>query len=154
MPFETITPSKIMIMTENGLKELSPISISLENETSEPSELCGTISNQRHFESSFEIDKKQLKEFAKALQPKHGEKIEMECSCICDGTLVFAIKLIQELRKKGCVNIKVRSEYVQKPERPWEQTKFIATGILWNTNNWRKMHGLTMIRRRRKGNLK
>lgn len=149
MPVETMTPSKIMIMTENGLKELSPISITLENEASEPSELYGIISNQRHFEVSFETDITQLKEFVKVLRPKHGEKIEMQCSCICDGTLAFAIELIRELERRGCINIKIRSEYIENEEKPWMKTKYIATGILFNTNNWRKMHGVPMHRGKR-----
>lgn len=74
-------------------------------------------------------------------------KITVETSCVCDGTLCFAIELMQKLAKIGAVNIKCRSEEVQNPNPSWMRTKFIVSGIIRNTNNFRKLHGIPMKRR-------
>lgn len=101
------------------------------------------------FEVSFDMDKKVAQKLHAALQPRHGEKLTVETSCICDGTLVFAIQLMQALAKIGVTNIKIRSEEVENPDPAWMKTRFIATGIVWNTNNFRKLHGIPMKRRKR-----
>lgn len=101
------------------------------------------------FEVSFEIDKKEAKKLHAELQPKHGEKLTVGTSCVCDGTLVFAIQLMQELERIGATNIKFRSEEVENPNPAWMKTRFIATGIIWNTNNFRKLHGIPMKRRKK-----
>lgn len=152
MPTHDMTPHKIGIMTEDGFHELNAPSIeavTLETETPEVVELERTIINscERQFEMSFEIDKNQLAELVKELQPKHGEKLTLKCSCVCDGTLEHATELIRKLEKRGCVNISVRSEIVQNKECQWMNTKFTATGIFWNTNNWRRIHGVPMVRK-------
>ena len=101
------------------------------------------------FEISFDMDKKVAQKLHAALQPRHGEKLTVETSCICDSTLVFAIQLIQSLAKIGATNIKIRSEEVENPNPAWMKTRFIAIGIVWNTNNFRKFHGVPMKRRKR-----
>lgn len=99
------------------------------------------------FEVSFDMDKKVAQKLHAAFQPRHGAKLTVETSCICDSTLVFAIQLMQSLAKIGVTNIKIRSEEVENPNPAWMKTRFIATGIVWNTNNFRKFHGVPMKRR-------
>ena len=77
----------------------------------------------------------------------HGARVLCETSCICDGTLFFAVQLAQVLKEIGCVCINVRSETVENADPSWMNCRFIDSGIMWNTNNWRKMHGLPMKRR-------
>lgn len=101
----------------------------------------------KSFEATFNIDKKEAEKLHTVLQPKHGEKLTVETSCVCDGTLVFAVQLMQSLAKIGATNIKIRSEEVENPNPAWMKTRFIATGIVWNTNNFRKLHGVPMKRR-------
>lgn len=99
------------------------------------------------FEISFDMDKQAAQKLHDTLQPKHGEKLTVEITCVCDSTLVFAIQLIHLLAKIGATNIKIRSEEVENPNPAWMKTRFIATGIIWNTNNFRKLHGIPMKRR-------
>lgn len=106
--------------------------------------------DNREFEISFEVDKEAARKFYSIASPKHGDKLVVETSCVCDSTLVFLIQLIQTLKKLGCTNIKWRSEEVENPNPAWMSTRFIATGIIWNTNNFRKLHGIPMKRRRMK----
>lgn len=101
----------------------------------------------KEFEAKYEIDKKEAGRLYDELQSKHGEKLTVETSCVCDGTFVFAIQLMQSLAKIGATNIKIRSEEVENPNPAWMKTRFIATGIVWNTNNFRKFHGVPMKRR-------
>lgn len=101
------------------------------------------------FEISFDVDKKVAQKLHVALQPRHGEKLTVEISCVCDGTLIFAIQLMQSLEKIGATNIKIRSEEVENPDPAWMKTRFIATGIVWNTNNFRRLHGVPMKRKKR-----
>ena len=101
------------------------------------------------FEISFDMDKQVSQKLHAALQPRHGAKLTVETSCICDSTLVFAIQLMQALAKIGATNIKIRSEEVENPNPAWMKTRFIATGIVWNTNNFRKLHGVPMKRRKK-----
>lgn len=100
------------------------------------------------FEISFNMDKQLAQKLHAELQPKHGEKLTVETSCVCDSTLVFAIQLMQALEKIGATNIKIRSEEVENPNPTWMSTRFIATGIIWNTNNFRRLHGVPMKRRK------
>ena len=79
----------------------------------------------------------------------NGKKMVCETSCLCDGTLTFLIQLIQSLRDIGCTNIKWKSEEVENPEPLWMKTRFIAYGVIWNTNNFRKLHGIPMKRSNR-----
>lgn len=102
------------------------------------------------FEIPFNMDKKVAQKLHTALQPKHGEKLTVETSCVCDGTLIFAIQLMQSLGKIGATNIKFRSEEVKNPDPAWMSIRFIATGIVWNTNNFRRMHRIPMKRRNRR----
>lgn len=53
------------------------------------------------------------------------------------------------LERIGATNIKIRSEEVENPEPAWMKTRFIATGTIWNTNNFRRLHGIPMKRRRK-----
>ena len=99
------------------------------------------------FEISFDADKKLAQKLHEKLQPKHGEKLTVETSCVCDGTLLFLDKLIQSLEKRGATNIKIRSEELENPNSKLMDTRFIATGIIWNTNNFKKMHRVPMKRR-------
>ena len=101
------------------------------------------------FEISFDADKKLAQKLHEKLQPKHGEKLTVETSCVCDGTLVFAVQLMKALKRIGATNIKIRSEEVENPNPAWMKTRFIATGIIWNTNNFRRLHGVPMKRRKR-----
>lgn len=101
------------------------------------------------FEISFDMDRGVAQKLHNALQPRHGAKLTVETSCICDGTLVFAIQLMQSLAKMGATNIDIRSEEVENPDPAWMKMRFIATGIVWNTNNFRKLHGVPMKRRKR-----
>lgn len=101
------------------------------------------------FEVSFDMDKKVAQKLHAVLQPRYGEKLTVETSCVCDSTLVFAIQLMQALAKIGATNIKIRSEEVENPNPAWMKTRFIATGIVWNTNNFRKLHGVPMKRRKK-----
>ena len=101
------------------------------------------------FEISFDMDKKVAQKLHASLQPRRGEKLTVETSCVCDSTLVFAIQLMQSLAKIGATNIKIRSEEVENPDPAWMKMRFIATGIVWNTNNFRKLHGVPMKRRKR-----
>lgn len=106
--------------------------------------------DNREFEISFEVDKEAARKFYSIASLKHGDKLVVETSCVCDSTLVFLIQLIQTLKKLGCTNIKWRSEEVENPNPAWMNTRFIATGIVWNTNNFRKLHEIPMKRRIRK----
>ena len=101
----------------------------------------------KSFEATFNIDKKETEKLHTVLQPKHGEKLTVETSCVCDSTLVFAVQLMQALKRIGATNIKIRSEEVENPNPAWMKTRFIATGIIWNTNNFRRLHGVPMKRR-------
>lgn len=109
-----------------------------------------SFGDNKELEISLEVDKETARKFYSMASPQHGEKMVVETSCVCDSTLVFLIQLIQTLKKLGCTNIKWRSEEVENPNPAWMSTRFIATGIIWNTNNFRKLHGIPMKRRRRK----
>lgn len=76
-----------------------------------------------------------------------GKKLNVKTSCICDGTLIFAVHIMQELSKIGATNITVKSEKVENPNPKWMSCRFIAEGIIWNTNNFKKMHGLPITRK-------
>ena len=101
------------------------------------------------FEVFFDMDKKIAQKLHAALQPRRGEKLTVETSCVCDSTLIFAIQLMQSLARMGATNIKIRSEEVENPDPAWMRTRFIATGIVWNTNNFRRLHGVPMKRKKR-----
>lgn len=101
------------------------------------------------FESSFAIDEKEVERLYDDLQPKHGEKMKMEAFCICDGTPECAIQVIKALKKIGATNIKLRFEEVKNSDLEWMGIKFVATGIVWNTNNFRRLHGVPMKRRKK-----
>lgn len=98
------------------------------------------------FTLNSDLDKKIINDITRG----KGGKVIYEASRICDGTLIFLIDLIESLKKIGCVNIKYTEETVKNPEPIWMNTKFIVTGIMYDTNNWRKLHGLPMIRKRGK----
>ncbi len=101
------------------------------------------------FEMTFDMDKETARKFHAMFLPKYGDKLNVETSCVCDGTLTFGIQLIQELARMGAANIKLRSEEVKNPNPAWMSVKFIATGIIWNTNNFRRLHGIPMKRRKK-----
>ena len=109
-----------------------------------------SFEDNKEWEISFEVDKETARKIYSMASPQHGEKLVVETSCVCDSTLVFLIQLIQTLKKLGCTNIKWRSEEIVNPNPAWMSTRFIATGIIWNTNNFRKLHGIPMKRRFRK----
>lgn len=97
-------------------------------------------------EISFAIDKRKARMLCTALQIDQGSKVEIEVSDVC-GTFLSAVQLAQELARFGATNIKLRSEKVENPDPKRRLFRFVATGIFWNTNNFRKMHGLPMKRR-------
>lgn len=83
------------------------------------------------------------------LLDNRGKKIKFQMiSGICDGTLIFAFKLIKHLEFLGCTNIRVESEEVENKETKQLGTIFKATGIRWETNNFRRLHRLPMKRRK------
>lgn len=146
------------------IKELGKIFVSIDGKVFEPLMDIKEISietssldmaksynfdRNKEFEAKFEIEKKEAEKLYAELQPKHGEKLTVETSCVCDGTLVFAIHLVQVLARIGATNIEIRSEEVENPNLAWMKTRFIATGIIWNTNNFRKLHGVPMKRKRK-----
>ena len=126
------------------LNDIEEISIETSNSDRTKSYNFG---EDKSFEATFNIDKKEAEKLRAELQPKHGSKLTVKASCVCDSTLVFAIQLMQSLAKIGATNIKIRSEEVKNPNPAWMKTRFIATGIVWNTNNFRKLHGIPMKRR-------
>lgn len=139
-------PIPFVVIDRKKLKK--PVDLTEQIETSELEEpkfhnLCGDDG----FEISFDMDKQLTQKLHAELQPRHGEKLTVETSCVCDSTLIFAIQLMQALAKIGATNIKIRSEEVENPNPAWMKTRFIATGIIWNTNNFRKLHGIPMKRR-------
>ena len=145
-PKELQTP----FISINGTKFEKPIDCIELIETSELEEYeTHNFGENSGFEISFDVDKQVAQKIYAELQPKHGGKITVETSCICDGTLVFAIQLMQSLERIGATNIKIRSEEVENPEPAWMKTRFIATGTIWNTNNFRRLHGIPMKRRRK-----
>ena len=101
------------------------------------------------FEASFAIDGKEAERLYDELQPKHGEKMKMETFCICDGTTECEIQVIKALKEIGATNIKVRCEEVKNSDLEWIGIKFVATGIVWNTNNFRRLHGIPIKRRKK-----
>lgn len=137
--WEPLTPLND-VDTEDGMIQTSDL------EEYEPH----SFGDNKDWEIFFEVDKETAQKFYSMASPKHGEKLVVETSCVCDSTLVFLVQLIQTLKKFGCTNIKWRSEEVENPNPAWMGTRFIATGIIWNTNNFRKLHGIPMKRRRRK----
>lgn len=82
------------------------------------------------------------------IEKRHRGEIVYEVSSGgCDGSMYFAVQLYFALKRIGCTNIKIYSEDMENPIPAWAHTKFIATGIMWNTNNWRKLHGFPMMRK-------
>ena len=126
------------------LNDIEEISIETSNSDRTKSYNFG---ESKSFQVLFELDKQEAEKLHAELQPKHGEKLTVETSCVCDGTLIFAIQIIHKLELMGATNIKIRSEEIENPDPAWMKTRFIATGIVWNTNNWRRMHGIPMKRR-------
>ena len=138
----------IGIMTDDGFQEIPPpqdydFSENLESPV-EQEEL--DVLDGVSFEFELEVDEDKFKQ---ALLETDGAKMILSLFCICDGTFFFAKSLIDALKSVGCTNIKVRSETIENPEKPWMNCKFIVSGVVWDTNNWRKMHGLPMKRRKR-----
>lgn len=129
--------------TLNDIEEMSIETSSLDRTKSYD------FDGNKEFEAKYEIDKKEAERLYHELQPKHGEKLTVETSCVCDGTIVFAIHLMRALARAGATNIEIRSEKVENPNPVWTGTRFIATGIVWNTNNFRRLHGVPMKRRKR-----
>lgn len=132
--WEPLTPDSIEVIETSALEEYESLN----------------FGRNKEFEISLDVDRETARKFYSMASPKHGDKLTVETSCVCEGTLVFLIQLIQTLKKLGCTNIKWRSEEVENPNPAWMSTRFIATGIIWNTNNFRKLHGIPMKRRRRK----
>ena len=148
MPPKDFQELPMPFITINGTK-FEPITDCTEQIEASDLEEYGThnFSGKGEFEVSFDMDRKIAQKLHSALQPRHGEKLAVEASCVCDSTLVFAIQLMQSLAKIGATNIKIRSEEVKNPNPAWMKTRFIATGIVWNTNNFRKLHGIPIKRR-------
>lgn len=134
----------------NGTRFEAPSDITEQIEASELEEHeFHDLNGISGFEISFDMDKQVAQKLHTALQPRHGEKLTVEISCVCDSTLAFAVQLMQALAKIGATNIKIRSEEVENPNPTWMKTHFIATGIVWNTNNFRRLHGVPMKRKKR-----
>ena len=150
MPTKEFQELEIPFVVIGGKKFEKPVDLTEQIETSELEEPeFHNFGRYDGFEISFDADKKLAQKLHEKLQPKHGEKLTVETSCVCDGTLVFAVQLMQALAKIGATNIKIRSEEVENPNPAWMKTRFIATGIVWNTNNFRKLHGVPMKRRKK-----
>ena len=124
------------------------VEISLEDPEPDETDLYD-FDEGKIFEASFAIDEKEAERLYDELQPKHGEKMKMETFCICDGTTECAIWVIKALKEIGATNIKVRFEEVKNSDLEWIGIKFVATGIVWNTNNFRRLHGIPMKRRKK-----
>lgn len=156
MPTKELQTNTVYFGIENpngDFTKLGPLGNSVEVEQIEVSDLekykSNTFNRNGELEISFDMDKQVAQKIYAELQPKHGEKLTVETSCVCDGTLLFAVQLMQSLAKIGATNIKIRSEEVENPEPAWMKTRFIATGTIWNTNNFRRLHGIPMKRRRK-----
>lgn len=153
MPTDDSKLGKLFIETGDGYKEFSKTeSISIDSEDVRAPQF---LSNKNHaeeteFEIDFDMDKKESQKLHSYLQPEHGRKLTIEKSCICDGTLAFGFQLMQALSRVGATNITLRSEEVENPDPAWMSCRFIATGIVWNTNNFRRMHGIPMKRRKQR----
>ena len=124
------------------------VEISLEDPEPDETDLYD-FDEGKIFEASFAIDGKKAERLYDELQPKHGEKMKMETFCICNGTTECAIQVIKALKEIGATNIKVRFEEVKNSDLEWIGIKFVATGIVWNTNNFRRLHGTPMKRRKK-----
>lgn len=150
MPTKEFQELQTPFILINGEKFEKPTDFIKQIETSELEEPeFHNLGGDDGFEISFDVDKQLAQKLHEKLQPKHGEKLTVETSCVCDSTLVFAIQLIQALKRIGATNIKIRSEEVENPNPAWMKTRFIATGIIWNTNNFRKLHGIPMKRKKK-----
>ena len=124
------------------------VEISLEDPEPDETDLYD-FDEGKIFETSFAIYGKEAEQLYDELQPKHGEKMKMETFCICDGAKECEIWVIKALKEIGATNIKVRFEEVKNSDLEWIGIKFVATGIVWNTNNFRRLHGTPMKRRKK-----
>lgn len=106
--------------------------------------------NDYSFSSCLELDSFAAQKILNMEKQHKGKIIYKVPSGCCDGSMHFAVQLYSGLKRIGCTNIKIYSEDIKNPIPTWAHTNFIATGIMWNTNNWRKLHGIPMIRKRRK----
>ena len=77
-----------------------------------------------------------------------AEKEIVERSCLTDGdAYIFVPMLMRELLDMGCEDIKFRME--DSPSE-WFGHRFVVSGIRWKANNWRRIHGFPMRRRKKK----
>lgn len=153
MPTDDSKTEKLFIETGDGYKEFSkiePVSIASED-VGNPQLLIGSDhTDEKKFEIDFDMEKKEAQKLHSYLQPEHGCKLMIEKSCICDRTFFFGFQLMQALSRVGATNITLHSEEVGNPDPAWMSCKFIASGIIWNTNNFRRLHGIPMKRRGRR----
>lgn len=148
MPTDDSKTEKLFIGNGDDQKEFSKIEpISIDSEDVRTPQRFND-SNNKEMEFEAKIDKKESVELFKKMIQIDAGRVELEASCVCDGTYIFAVWLMQALQRMGATNIKFHSEIVENPDPFWMSCRFIATGIVWNTNNFRRMHGIPMKRRK------
>lgn len=150
MPTDDSKTEKLFVETEDGYKEFSKIEpIRIDSENVNTPQFLSNSNHSEKIEFEAKIDKKESIELFKQLIQEDAGRMVLEVSCVCDGTYIFAVWLMQVLQRMGATNIKFHSEIVENPDPFWMSCRFIVNGIVWNTNNFRKMHGIPMKRRHR-----
>lgn len=152
MPTDDSKTEKLFIGNGDDQKEFSkiePISIDSEDVRTPQWLSDSNHKEEKEFEFDVGIDKKESIELFNQLIQEGTGRMELEASCVCDGTYIFAVWLMQALQRMGATNIKFHSEILENPDPFWMSCRFVSTGIVWNTNNFRRMHGIPMKRRHR-----
>lgn len=94
------------------------------------------ISSNEYHEISFDTDKKLIQKINSEIFSKNEDKLLIETSCVCDGTLAFGVHLVEKLESIGATDIKLRSEEVDNPDPEWMKTRFIASGFICNIDDF------------------
>lgn len=145
MPTDDSKINKLFILLGDEKIEFEKIKpINLDSECEEAPEF---LRSYAEFEATITGKNKKSAELFNQMDKADSGMMKIEVSSVCDGTLIFAAWLIQALQRMGATNIKVRTENVENPDPAWMSCRFVATGIVWNTNNYRKMHGIPIKRR-------
>lgn len=148
MPTDDSKINKLFILLGDEKIEFEKIKpINLDSECEEAPEF---LRSYAEFEATITGKNKKSAELFNQMDKADSGMMKIEVSSVCDGTLIFAAWLIQALQRMGATNIKVRTENVENPDPAWMSCRFVATGIVWNTNNFMKMHGIPMKRRKQR----
>lgn len=140
-----------LIDFDGQFHEIHSLSAGIEPDTVDVSVLDDTPRIFRNEDIELEFWVKDTQNLKRLFEKEQkGSKIICETDCICDGTITYAVQLAIVLKAIGCVCISVRSETVEDANPEWMNCRFIASGIMWNTNNWRRMHEVPMKRRKMK----